>query len=72
MLGERSYCGEITLKDKDKKISISGWVDKKRDLGGIIFLEIRDVSGIVQAVFDSSISKENAEVINIQLVRLKA
>ena len=62
MSNKRSYCGEITLKDKDTNVSISGWVDKRRDLGGIIFLEIRDVSGIVQVVFDSSISKENAEI----------
>jgi len=62
MSNKRSYCGEITLKDKDSNVSISGWVDKRRDLGGIIFLEIRDVSGIVQVVFDSSVSKENAEI----------
>ncbi|MCL1833647.1 MAG: aspartate--tRNA ligase [Leptospirales bacterium] len=62
MFSKRSYCGEITLEDKERDVSISGWVDKKRDLGGIIFLEIRDVSGIVQAVFDSSVSKENADI----------
>jgi len=61
MFNDRSYCGELTLNDTGSDVSISGWVDRKRDLGGIIFLEIRDVTGIVQAVFDSSVSKENAE-----------
>jgi aspartyl-tRNA synthetase len=60
MFSERSYCGELTLKDAGREISIAGWVDRKRDLGGIIFLEIRDVTGIVQAVFDSSISGDSA------------
>ena len=62
MFNDRSYCGELTLKDTGKEISIAGWVDRKRDLGGIIFLEIRDVSGIVQAVFDSSISGDCAGI----------
>ncbi len=62
MFNDRSYCGELTLKDTGSEVSISGWVDRKRDLGGIIFLEIRDVSGIIQAVFDSSVSKANADI----------
>jgi len=62
MFKDRSYCGEFTLKDAGSNVSISGWVDRKRDLGGIVFLEIRDVTGIIQTVFDSSISKNNAEI----------
>jgi len=62
MFKDRSYCGELTLKDAGSNVSISGWVDRKRDLGGIVFLEIRDVTGIIQTVFDSSISKNNAEI----------
>jgi len=62
MFKDRSYCGELRLDDAGSDVSISGWVDRKRDLGGIIFLEIRDVSGIIQAVFDSSVSKENAVI----------
>ncbi len=62
MFNDRSYCGELTLKDTGSDVSISGWVDRKRDLGGIIFLEIRDVTGIVQTVFDSSVSKDCAGI----------
>lgn len=61
MFTERSYCGELTRDDAGKRVTISGWVDRKRDLGGVIFIELRDVSGILQAVFDSSDSKENAD-----------
>ncbi len=62
MFSNRVYCGEINANHKEKDVTVFGWVDRKRDLGGIIFLEIRDVSGIIQAVFDSSVSKENADL----------
>ncbi len=62
MFSNRSYCGELSVKDKEKEVIVFGWVARKRDLGGIVFLEIRDVSGIIQAVFDSSDSKDNAEL----------
>lgn len=62
MFNDRSYCGELSLENTGSNVSISGWVDRKRDLGGIIFLEIRDVTGIIQTVFDSSVSKNNAEI----------
>ena len=44
------YCGEVTLKDLDTNISICGWVHRRRDHGGIIFLDIRDIKGICQVV----------------------
>ncbi len=62
MFENRSYCGELKLSDSEKEVMVTGWVDRKRDLGGIIFLEIRDVSGVIQAVFDSSKSEENAKI----------
>lgn len=62
MFSDRSYCGELKVDDVGKSVVISGWVDTKRDLGGIIFLEIRDVTGFVQVVFDSSVSAGNAGI----------
>ncbi|HOK91926.1 MAG TPA: aspartate--tRNA ligase [Spirochaetota bacterium] len=62
MFNNRSYCGELGIEDNGKEVTVFGWVDRKRDLGGVVFLEIRDVTGIIQAVFDSSFSKENAEI----------
>ncbi len=60
MFSNRVYCGELDANYKDREVTVFGWIDRKRDLGGIVFLEIRDVSGIIQAVFDSSVSAENA------------
>ncbi|HQO04118.1 MAG TPA: aspartate--tRNA ligase, partial [Spirochaetota bacterium] len=50
MFEERVYCGELTVSDIGKSVVLAGWVDTKRDLGGVVFLEIRDVTGIMQAV----------------------
>ena len=46
------YCGDITSLDIGKDIEISGWVHKRRDHGGVIFLDVRDLHGIVQVVFN--------------------
>ena len=62
MFKDRSYCGELTISDVGKKVMVAGWVDRKRDLGGIIFIELRDVTGIIQIVIDSSRSKETARI----------
>ena len=45
-------CGEITKKEKNKKISISGWINKKRDHGNLLFIDLRDNYGITQCVID--------------------
>lgn len=57
-----SYCGELTEKNVGQKVTICGWVHYRRDLGGLIFLEIRDRTGLVQCVF--SPSPENQTVFN--------
>lgn len=45
------YCSELSEASIGKTVSICGWVHYRRDLGGLIFLEIRDRSGLVQVVF---------------------
>jgi aspartyl-tRNA synthetase len=46
------YCGNITEQDIDQEVTLCGWVDRRRDHGGVIFLDLRDRDGIVQVVFD--------------------
>ena len=46
------YCGKITANEIGKEVSVCGWVQKQRDLGSLIFIDLRDVSGIVQLAFD--------------------
>ena len=47
------YCGLVRSSDNNKEITLMGWVDRRRDHGGVIFLDLRDREGIVQVVFDS-------------------
>ncbi len=51
---ERRYCGEITEDDVGKTLTIYGWIKTIRNLGGLIFFEVRDRSGFVQVVIDSN------------------
>ncbi|MEY5068322.1 MAG: aspartate--tRNA ligase [Bacteroidota bacterium] len=46
-------CGELTIKDLGKEITLTGWVQKSRDLGGMTFVDIRDRYGITQLAFNS-------------------
>src|SRR3989344_6082353 len=47
-------CGELGIKNLDKKIALCGWVHTRRDHGGIIFIDLRDRYGLTQVVFDPS------------------
>ena len=50
-------CGELTIKDKNNNISLSGWINKKRDHGNLLFLDLRDNYGVTQCVIENSHKK---------------
>jgi len=51
------YCGELSKDNIDQTVEICGWVNRRRDHGGVIFLDMRDKRGIVQIV----INPDNAD-----------
>jgi len=53
---------EVTKEDLGKKVTLSGWVQRRRDLGGVIFIHLRDRSGIMQLVANSEVNKEVFEI----------
>ena len=46
------YCDQVGLNEKDQTVTLCGWVNKRRDLGGLIFIDLRDRTGLVQVVFE--------------------
>lgn len=51
------YCGRVSDEYLDQKVTLKGWVQKRRDLGGLIFIDLRDREGVVQVVFNPEESK---------------
>ena len=52
------YCGTVRESDIGKEVCVMGWVQKQRDLGNLIFIDLRDRTGIVQLAFDDKTEKE--------------
>ena len=50
-IGRTHYCGKLTKQETNQTVQLKGWVNRRRDLGGVIFIDLRDRSGVVQVVF---------------------
>nr|WP_295969639.1 aspartate--tRNA ligase [uncultured Bacillus sp.] len=61
MHGRSYFCGEVPAQAIGEKVILKGWVLRRRDLGGLIFIHLRDRTGIVQVVFNPEVSKEALE-----------
>ena len=46
------YCGQVNAELAEQQVTLCGWVNKRRDLGGLIFIDLRDREGLIQVVFD--------------------
>ena len=51
------YCGQLNKTHVDQEVELCGWINTRRDLGGLIFVDLRDREGLVQVVFDSDIEE---------------
>ena len=57
-LKRTDYCGDLRIGDVGKKVVVAGWVQRQRDLGALIFIDLRDRTGIVQLAFGENTDKE--------------
>lgn len=62
MMSRTHYCGEVNETLVGQRVSLKGWVQKRRDLGGLIFVDVRDRSGLVQVVFNPEISEQATQL----------
>lgn len=56
------YCGVITEEQIGQEVTLNGWVNKRRDLGGMIFIDLRDREGVVQVIFDANKNEASLSV----------
>lgn len=57
-LKRTDYCGDLRIGDVGKEVVVAGWVQRQRDLGALIFIDLRDRTGIVQLAFGENTDKE--------------
>src|SRR5690625_7651929 len=61
-MSERKHAGTLSEANVDETVVLKGWVHRRRDLGELIFIDLRDQSGIVQLVFNPDYSREALEI----------
>ena len=60
-------CNELRKEDVDKKVFLSGWINKKRDHGNLLFIDLRDNYGVTQCIID----KDNKNFTNLEKTQLE-
>ena len=60
-LRRTNMCGELGIANAGKEVTLMGWVQTERNLGGLMFIDLRDTSGIVQIVIDDTVPAELIE-----------
>ncbi len=65
MAKRTGYCGDVSAEVVGKTVTLKGWVQKRRDLGGVIFIDLRDREGWVQVVFNPERSKEAWQIADL-------
>ncbi len=60
----RITCGSLTAESADQNVTLKGWVNRRRDLGGLTFIDLRDRFGITQVVFNPEVDKAAHEIAN--------
>ena len=59
-------CGELTLKNVGEEVELAGWIQKIRNLGGMIFIDLRDEQGITQIVINDENLQEYSKSLNCE------
>ena len=57
-LKRTDYCGNLRITDAGREVTVTGWVQRQRDLGSLIFIDLRDRTGILQLAFDEKTDRE--------------
>ncbi|MEG2751749.1 MAG: OB-fold nucleic acid binding domain-containing protein, partial [Anaerorhabdus sp.] len=64
-------CGELSLLNCNEKVTLIGWVSKRRNFGSIVFIDLRDRCGITQLVFDETLAATISNVRNEYILQVQ-
>ncbi len=68
---ERPWCGRVTRENLGQKVELVGWVRRRRDLGGLIFADLRDRTGLVQLVFEDEMVAAGEQLSGQDVIRVR-